>query len=210
MVQGDSIKLTFPNKLEYSYLVQQFVREIAKMIGFTGDELNKIDIALEEAVSNVMIHTRDEGNPTFDIICDHIAGGIRIIIKEMGIPFNPEGIKKYEVSGNLDDLSTSGLGIYLIQNVMDHLEFHNLGTQGKETIMIKFLPDEVRKGVVTDQQAGNKEPAVIKEKIDYTVRALAEEEAIEVSRCAYKTHGYTFFDDHIYFRKIVEMNKKHK
>lgn len=211
MVQGDSIKLTFPNKLEYSYLVQQFVREIAKMIGFTGDELNKIDIALEEAVSNVMIHTHDEENPTFDIICDHIAGGIRIIIKEMGIPFNPEGIRKYEVSGNLDDLSTSGLGIYLIQNVMDHLEFHNLGTQGKETVMIKFLPDELQKGVVTDQQAGNKEPAVIKEKIDYTVRALAEEEAIEVSRCAYKTHGYTFFDDHIYFpERLVEMNRKHE
>ena len=31
------------------------------------------------------------------------------------------------------------------------------------------------------------------------------EEAIEVSKCAYKSHGYTFFDDHIYYpERIVE------
>jgi serine/threonine-protein kinase RsbW len=33
-------------------------------------------------------------------------------------------------------------------------------------------------------------------------------EAVEIARCAYKSHGYTFFDDHIYYpERIVELNK---
>jgi serine/threonine-protein kinase RsbW len=206
---NESIKMTFPNKLDYSFMIQLFVREIAKNIGFSGDELDQIDIATEESVSNIMVHTSDEENPTFDIICEKVRGGIKITLKEKGIPFDPAHIKKYEVTKILDDLSTSGLGIYLIQKVMDELSFHNLGPQGKETVMVKYLPGvEIRK----DQDAGletRQTAAVITEKIEYDVRGLDEHEAIEVSRCAYKTHGYTFFDDHIYYpERLVEMNRR--
>lgn len=208
METHESIKMTFPNKLEYSFIVQSFVREIAKMIGFTGDELEQIDIAIEESVSNVMVHASDDENPTFDIICAKIAGGIKITIKEKGIPFDPEHIKKYELSKVLDDLSTSGLGIYLIQKVMDELSFHNLGPQGKETIMIKYLPDADKGSNQSEIVPDIKTPGVITEKIEYDVRGLDEHEAIEVSRCAYKTHGYTFFDDHIYYpERLVQMNR---
>ena len=200
--------MTFPNKLSYSFVVQLFVREIAKKIGFTGDQLDQIDIAIEESVSNIMVHTSDEENPTFDIICEKIPGGIKIILKEMGIPFDPERVKKYELTKVLDDLSTSGLGIYLIQKVMDELSFHNLGPQGKETVMIKYLPDAPARYSSSEAAGEKKAPGIIAEKIEYTVRGLDEHEAIEVSRCAYKTHGYTFFDDHIYYpERLVEMNR---
>jgi serine/threonine-protein kinase RsbW len=129
--------MTFPNKLSYSFMVQSFVREVAKEAGFNGDELNQIDIAIEESVSNIMVHTHDEENPTFDIILEKIPGGMKITLKEMGIPFDPDQIKKFELTKNLDEFSTKGLGIYLIQNMMDDLSFRNLGPQGKETVMIK-------------------------------------------------------------------------
>ena len=34
MNTGDIVKITFPNHPEYAFMVQQFVREIAKTIGF--------------------------------------------------------------------------------------------------------------------------------------------------------------------------------
>lgn len=205
----ESITMTFPNRLDYSFMIQTFVREIAKNIGFSGDELEQIDMAVEESVSNVMVHTSEEENPAFDIVCERIDGGIKITLKEKGIPFDPEHIRRYELSKNLDDLSTAGLGIYLIQKVMDDLSFHNLGTGGKETVMIKYLPEynPGERAKETNEQKISS-PAVISEKIDYTVRGLDPSEAIEVSRCAYKTHGYTFFDDHIYYpERLVEMNR---
>ena len=78
MENTESIQMTFPNKVGYSFMVQTFIREIAKAAGFAGDELMQIDIAIEESVSNVMVNASDEGNPTFDIICEKIPGGIRI------------------------------------------------------------------------------------------------------------------------------------
>jgi anti-sigma regulatory factor (Ser/Thr protein kinase) len=208
METNESIKMTFPNKLSYSFIVQLFVREIAKVIGFSGGQLDQIDIAIEESVSNIMVHASDEENPTFDIICEKIPGGIKIVLKEMGIPFDPERIKKYELTKNPDDLSTSGLGIYLIQKMMDELSFHNLGTQGKETVMIKYLANNQEQKNQEEIALEKQSPGLIAEKIEYNVRGLDEHEAIEVSRCAYKTHGYTFFDDHIYYpERLIEMNR---
>ncbi len=51
--------------------------------------------------------------------------------------------------------------------------------------------------------------AVTTGKIDFEVRRMMLEEAIEVSRCAYKSHGFSFLDDHIYYpERLVEMNRK--
>ncbi len=209
MKNDESIKMTFPNALKYSFMVQTFVREIAKMAGFSSDELQQIEQAIEEAVSNVMIHAGDEENPTFDIICQKIPNGIKIILREMGIPFDPERIKKYEITSNLDDLSTSGLGIYLIQKMMDELHFNNLGPKGKETVMIKYFSDATNLQNQDEMIAKKDAPGIIQQKIDYEIRGLLENEAIEISRCAYKTHGYTFFDEHIYYpERLIEMNRK--
>ena len=92
--------------------------------------------------------------------------------------------------------------------MMDNLSFRNLGTEGKETVMIKYLPElDVLKERIEVAEIVQT-PEIITEKIEYDVRRLDENEAIEISRCAYKTHGYTFFDDHIYFpERLVEMNR---
>ncbi len=199
-------KITLPNKFDYLDIAQLFVRETAKKIGFAGSSLNNIDIAIEEAVSNVMKHTYDpEENRTFDIICEKLRNGIKIIIKEMGLPFDPSNVKKYQLTGNLDEASTSGLGLFLISKVMDEYSFHNLGINGKEMHMIKYLPNAKE---LAEQQEVIEEPKIIQEKIEYTVRGMEEHEAVEVSRCAYKSHGYSFFDEHIYFpEKLIELNK---
>ena len=208
METNESIKMTFPNKLSYSFLVQLFVREIAQMIGFSGHELNQIDVAVEESVSNIMVHNSVEDLPSFDIVCEKTPGGIKIILSDMGIPFDPDRIKKYELSKNLDDISAAGLGIYLIQKMMDNLSFRNLGTRGKETVMIKHLPGLAALKEQIEVAETLHTPRIITEKIEYDVRRLDENEAIEISRCAYKTHGFTFFDDHIYYpERLVEMNR---
>lgn len=205
MQTPEVLKITLPNKLEYLDIAHLFVREAAKKIGFTGSALNNIEIAIEEAVSNVMKHTYDpEENRTFDIACENIRNGIKIVIKEMGLPFDPSNVKKYRPAENIEEANSSGLGLFLISKVMDDYSFHNLGINGKETHMVKYLPDakniEGHEEVIAD-------PKVIQEKLDFSVRRMENHEAVEVSRCAYKSHGYSFFDEHIYFSdKLVELN----
>ena len=93
---SDTLKLTLPNQMPYLQLAQSFVREAAAHYGFQGASLSQIELAVEEAVTNVMQHGYDaEESQAFDIICEHLPGGIRVIIHEMGMPFDPSHIPEY-------------------------------------------------------------------------------------------------------------------
>lgn len=93
MKKKDALRLTIPNHLSYLDNARQFVIEAARRFGFTGAEFMPIEVGVEEAVTNVMKHAYDvEENPHFDIICEKLPAGIKIIIKERGIPFDPARI----------------------------------------------------------------------------------------------------------------------
>ncbi len=195
-------KLTLPNEMPYLSLAQSFVRHVATQFGFEEPSLGQLDVAMEEAVTNVMKYGYDaEESRSFDITCERLPGGIRVIVHETGMPFDPSRIPQYHPG------ESRGMGVFLMKSMVDDCSFHNLGPLGKETHLIKYLPEKA----VPDGDAAldtAAEPAPITAKIDYDVRLLREEEAIEISRCAYKSHGYSFFDDHIYYpERLVELNR---
>jgi len=213
-VRHNLLKLSVPCDLSYLRIVQTFVREVARQFGFSGDDLYKIELALEEGVTNVMEHAfadDDEPNP-FDIICERVKLGMRIIIKEKGIPFDPRQLPHFDPIKNIEQASPSGMGLFLMRESMDEVAFFNLGPEGKETHLIKYLPAKNIEEYLTpaecrDEPAPVDAPVKTAGKIHYTVRRMEPGEAIEVSRCAYKSHGYTFFDDHIYYPdRIIELN----
>ncbi len=213
-----TLKLTAPCDLSYLHLVQSFVRGAAEIYGFTGNDLYKIELAIEEGITNVMKYAFDDDDDepaTFDVICERVQLGIRIIIKEKGIPFDPEHLPKFDPACDLDQMASSGMGMFLMRESMDELNFLNLGQEGKETHLTKFLPRESVENLLTPaerQDVAEAKPEAPEktrtvEKIPYTVRRMAPDEAIEISRCAYKSHGYTFFDDHIYYPdRIIDLN----
>ena len=107
MENNESISFIIPNKFEYIDITQFFVREVARNIGFKGTSLNQIDIAIEEAVSNVMKHAYDaEESKNFEIVCQKIPEGIKIILKETGMPFDPNRIARFNITKNIEELST--------------------------------------------------------------------------------------------------------
>jgi len=206
----DVLKLTIPNDFSYLPIVLTCVRETAQKFGFEGPLLGKIELAVEEAISNVIKHAfASSETSTFDIICERIPPGIRIRIKEKGLPFDPAILPQYDPTKLMDEWAARGLGMHLMKESMDEVTFHNLGLEGKETHLIKFLPGKhAGEEEAESVESAPAEPQVIQEKIEYDVRGLEPAEAIEVSRCAYKSHGYTFFDDHIYFPdRLVDMNR---
>jgi anti-sigma regulatory factor (Ser/Thr protein kinase) len=213
MRQSDILSLSIPADLTYLTIAHNFVRETSRKRGFSGDDLYKIELALEEAITNVIQHafTEDE-KESFHIFCKYVPLGIEIIIKEKGLPFDPRQLPEYKSSGDADNLSTSGMGIFLMRQSMDEVSFHNLGMEGKETRLVKYLPSKSIEEYLTDDEkqsvlSKTDDQGILKEKIKYRVRRMEPHEAIQISRCAYKSHGYTFFDDHIYYPdRIIELN----
>lgn len=208
------LRLTIPNDLTYIPIARLCVAEAAKKFGFPEESLFKIELAVEEAASNVIEHAFEKSeNSTFDIICEHIPTGIRIILKEKGMPFDPAQAPSYKPGAAIEKASTEGLGLFLLKELMDEVSFHNLGYEGKETHLIKYFPARKIEELASRSELGPASEVktgkpVRKEKIDYTVRLLQPEEAIEVSKGAYISHGYTFFDDLIYYpERIIALNR---
>jgi serine/threonine-protein kinase RsbW len=195
------IKATFPNEAVFAPIAQSLAREAAVKVGFEGSALSQIEVAVEEAVTNVQQHAYDaEENSAYDLICELFPESLKIIIREHGIPFDPNRIPKFKGVHDLDVASTAGMGVFFMRSLMDECSFHNLGPGGKETHLIKYLGSQARaEQSVAEAHAAEAGPGVIKEKIQYYVRPMREDEAIEVSKGAFKSHGYSFFDDHIYY-----------
>ena len=213
MKSREFLKVTLPNDASYLPTVQMIVRDMAQRFGFEGQELYKIELGLEEAFMNVVRHAFEEGeNGTFDVICERVPKGMKVILKEKGMPFDPKRLPSYTRATSLEDADSPGLGTLLMKEVMDETSFHNLGPEGKETHLFKYLKSKrIEDYLDASELAPNKETGkskVIAERIPFRVRRMEPDEAIEVSKGAYKSHGYTFFDEHIYYpEEIVALNE---
>jgi anti-sigma regulatory factor (Ser/Thr protein kinase) len=208
-------QLTVPNDLSYLSAIQAYVAEIGKKIGFEQEELLQIHLGVEEAVTNVIKHAFDpREKATFHIICQPLPIGLRIIIKERGIPFDPSQIPEYHPDQLSLESSPNGLGIFLIQEAMDEYSFRYLGKRGKEIHLIKYL----KKGHIQNyfpphelQEA--EEPPVEREqeRIPFAIRWMETEEAMAVSKLVYQGYGYSYLHNHLYYPdRVIKLHAQGK
>ena len=208
----NTARLVVPNSMEYLSIAIGFVTGIALKHGFTQTDIAKIEIAVEEAVANVICHAfSPEETAEFTVECIATPIGIEIAIADKGLPFDPTSITPY--SPNNENLK--GIGSHLMKNFMDSVSYRNLGCKGKETHLIKYFPG--RDSRIDRQKVG--ELYTIKEAspdftekrqkpISVQVRRIKEYEAIEIARMAYYVYGYTYVSEHIYFPdRIIAMDK---
>ena len=130
--------LTVPCRLDYLVPLAAFVQELAQLMGFDETELSQIRLGTEEAITNVIEHGL-ELNPdeSFTLVLEAAASALTVRIREKGLPFDPARAPQYSPERAGED--TSGLGMFLMRASMDTVEYHNLGRDGKETVLVKHL-----------------------------------------------------------------------
>ncbi len=88
-----------------------------------------IETALREALANAIIHGAElnpEKSVQVIVACDE-GRGILIIVRDPGRGFSPESIPSPILGHNV--FSTHGRGIFLINQLMDHVEYRRGGTE---------------------------------------------------------------------------------
>jgi anti-sigma regulatory factor (Ser/Thr protein kinase)/GNAT superfamily N-acetyltransferase len=204
--------LTVPNDLAYLPMVQAFVRAYAAETGFPAREVGRFDLLMEEAATNVIQGAFGEDErATFDIHCERVPMGMQITVHDEGMPFDPSLIPEYDPGAGLHAQTGRGLGSFLMQKMADTVEFHNLGSRGKETVFIKYLESHA----VTDAPPAEEEPieetcehVPPAERIEIGVGPLVADQAIEVCRCIYDAYRYTYVNEHLYYPdRVVALNQ---
>jgi serine/threonine-protein kinase RsbW len=186
------IRMTVVAKKELIPAITSAVRSIALQFGFDEKEVLQLELIVEEASLNVIEHAFEEGEMgLFDVIIDRKPGQLVIAIEDMGLPFD---FTKADSSEN------SGLGMLLIKSLADEVKFINLGRKGKRIELIKSLRyKDIEEYVSADElgESKNLPKALADEQLSFVM--MKTEEAVNLARCVYRSYGYSYPNDTIYF-----------
>jgi serine/threonine-protein kinase RsbW len=162
-------------------------------------------LAVEEAVVNVIEHAFEPAEKaSFQIIIEPSTTGLKIIVKDKGLPYAPSLVPTYAVDSDLEKMESSGLGSYLMRKSMDEVTFHNLGKEGKELHLVRRLPfrniSDYHAPEETDQHlAQAPQPGALQLDGPLEIRLTRLSETVEVSRLFYRSYGYSYVHDSIYY-----------
>ena len=126
--------LTLTNDLKRIPRLNSFIDDACEANGFDMPTTMQINLAIEEAVVNVMNYaypTGTKGNITIEVKSN--GQEAFFIISDTGKPFDPTAKPEVDTTLSAEDRSIGGLGIHLIRKIMDHINYersngHNILT----------------------------------------------------------------------------------
>jgi anti-sigma regulatory factor (Ser/Thr protein kinase)/RimJ/RimL family protein N-acetyltransferase len=207
-------EITVPSDRSYVAVAVAYVVEVSKKLGFEEDQRKKIGLAVEQAVANVMEQSFEPGDrQTLEISCERVPVGLQIIIKERGMPFDPLRIPLFQPRTDARQEPGELAGIPLLRDLVDEFSIHNLGPDGQEIRLVKYIRDKrVEDYFQACELEQFQQPSKARKRIsgpgEFQVHLMKPSEALEVSRSAYKAYGYTYSNEHIYYPdRMVELNE---
>lgn len=107
--------------------IRHFVAEVLTDIGFSEIDSHKVILAVDEVCANLIIHS-NKCNPSECLelfIEDHGSDGVLFEIIDYGVGFNYNNYKEPNLEEIIRKRKKGGLGIMLVKNIMDTVEFKN-------------------------------------------------------------------------------------
>jgi serine/threonine-protein kinase RsbW len=129
---------TFPARYEFLDEIRDLVALIAREGGFTDKTIYSLQLAADEAASNIIEHAYEGvSDASIDITCDMRGDTLVITMHDMGRSFDPSKVKKPNLKADLSDRQIGGLGIYLMRKLMDEVSYESNSRTGNLLTMTK-------------------------------------------------------------------------
>ena len=123
------------NDVQEVPLMTEFVEKTAEQANLDPSVTMSLTLAIEEAVANIMKYAYPEGEVgPIEINATINDGSLAFTIKDSGTPFDPTQVKKADITLSAEDREIGGLGIHLIRNIMDTVEYHHTSSQNILTL----------------------------------------------------------------------------
>jgi serine/threonine-protein kinase RsbW len=126
----------FSAKLETLPSMMQWAEEILKPLQLPYE--NKILLALEEALVNIIHYAYPEKEKGIEIECRLFSDFLEFVIRDQGKPFNPLLLKEPSLNQSLEKRKEGGLGILFIKKCMDEVKYER-----KEPFNILILKKKI-------------------------------------------------------------------
>ena len=136
---GAALCLTLVNDLRQVSLLSGFVDRIRKENDLAPALAARIHLALEEAVSNVIMYAYPEGTAG-NMVLDAVRDGNRLqfTLVDRGKAFDPTTVPEANPEAPLEERPVGGLGIHLVRSIMDSISYSRLDGKNVLTMIISL------------------------------------------------------------------------
>ncbi|MGD8599294.1 MAG: ATP-binding protein [Anaerolineae bacterium] len=132
------MKLKMPAVLENIPKAMDCVAQSARTAGLDEQTTREIQLAVDEACANVVAHAyagMEAGQ--MEIACKLEGQAFVVRVRDWGRSFDPDTVADPDIDAPLEERSLGGLGLFLIRQFMDKVEFEFDPDLGNEITMTK-------------------------------------------------------------------------
>jgi serine/threonine-protein kinase RsbW len=127
----------FPGRYESLASIGQFVRAQALQSGLDEKAVYQVEMAVDEACSNIIEHAYGvETEGEISLTCRNSTEGLTVILRDSGKPFDPKTVNSPELTAELEERESHGLGLFFIREWMDQVQYDY--TPGVGNILTMF------------------------------------------------------------------------
>jgi serine/threonine-protein kinase RsbW len=131
MLDDQTLEVNLPSQMGYERIAMACSASFAKIVGLMNERIEDLKTAVAEACLNAMEHG-NKWRPDARVI---VTMNFKDQVFSVSVVDEGDGIVDFpedpDIKKKLDDLQAPrGLGIYLIRNLVDQVEFNKLTNQG--------------------------------------------------------------------------------
>lgn len=187
------LKVTVAAKKKYLGPVLEMLEQFLDLLQLNDEEKNKLRLVTEEACLNVIQHAFDpDEEGVFDIIILQRPNKIVIAIEDEGLPIDFNAIREE---------GKAGLGMKFMKAFTDEVNFINHWHKGKRIELIKNIPvKDITEYLTAEekQEIDNRVVAQVENPV-LKYKFLGAEESIPLARCVYRSYGYSYPYEMMYY-----------
>ena len=137
MLDERSIEVSLPSKIGYERIAMECSASFAKIVGFVQERIEDLKTVVSEACLNAMEHgNKEDPSSRVTVKMNFKDNSITVFVKDEGtgvqnFPGDPDIRKKIE---KLE--APRGLGIFLIKELADQVEFNQMTKDGHVVRMV--------------------------------------------------------------------------
>ena len=130
----EKVSLTIPSDTRYLKVLRSVVESVARLYGFDENDVQSVQLASNEACANIIEHSYGSKRigPIY-LTLRVFRGRLQLDLEDEGKPVEPDDLQPRP----LEDVRPGGLGLHLIQNLMDEVKFDTKRKNRNRLILIK-------------------------------------------------------------------------
>ena len=132
--------LKVPSSTENLAMIREFLNGVLAQTGLDQSDINKLELAVDEACSNVMEHAYGH-DATKEVVVRVIFDEevVRVNIIDTGRGFDPQSIPQADLERLVAERRSGGLGLRLMKSLVDEVRYEFEPGQKNELHMTKRI-----------------------------------------------------------------------